>query len=242
MAMAEVLAKRRDRSAWGASRVAAGREAMRDDGRLIQRLRQGDSEALALIMDRFVGTVHALALGMLGSHADAEDVGQEVFLRLHRARGRLREDTPLRLWLCRTCINCCLDERRRQARGPVLPSDALLEALPARSGDPEEAAGRREFSAQVAGCLRRLPPRQRAVFVMKHAMGLTIKEIAEVLGCAPGTVKCHLARAVVALRDGLAPEWGPGAGEESGLGGTGVSPVSPGGPVGGKESTDEPLR
>jgi RNA polymerase sigma-70 factor (ECF subfamily) len=213
--MAETLLERRYDRNWKASGVASSRGAMLEDKCLLHKLRQGGGEALALAMDGFLGMVHSLALGMLGSDADAEDVCQEVFLRLHRASGRLREGTPLRLWLCRTCLNCCRDELRRQARRAALPSDALLDSLPSDSADPEEVAGEHEFFDRVAGCLRRLPPRQRAVFAMKHWTGLTIQEISKVLGCAPGTVKCHLSRAVVALWDAMSGEWGQVAGERS---------------------------
>jgi len=136
MGMAEVLAQRRARTAWDAPGAAGAREGPPEERYLLQRLRQGDGEALALIMDRWVGTVHALALGMLGSHADAEDVCQEVFLRLHRARGRVREDMPLRLWLGRTCVHCCLDARRARTRRRFTGSAAMTASGGSTSGLP----------------------------------------------------------------------------------------------------------
>ena len=166
---------------------------------LIRALAAGDGQALGRAMDLYLRAVYAVAHGMLGNHADAEDICQEVFLRLHQSARRLDPERPLRPWLYKTCVNCCLDELRRRAHRPRAGLEAL-ELRPTPVLGPEQVATERQFKEQVAACLLRLPPRQRAVFVLRHLGGMDTPEIARALGCAPGTVKSHLARALVSLR------------------------------------------
>ena len=173
---------------------------------LIRELKAGDDQALGRVMDLHLRGVYALALGMLGNHADAEDLCQEVFLRLHQGARRLDPERPLRPWLYKTCVNCCLDELRRRAHRPRAGWEDTLELRPAATPGPEQVAAERQFAEQVAACLWRLPPRQRAVFVLRHLGGMSTPEIAKALGCAPGTVKCHLSRALMSLRDMLPAE------------------------------------
>jgi len=173
---------------------------------LIRDLVAGEDQALARAMDLYLRRVYALALGMLGNHADAEDLCQEVFLRLHQSARRLKPEGSLRPWLYRTCVNCCLDELRRRAHRPAPGLAETLELRPAAAPGPDEVAAERQFADQVAACLARLPPRQRAVFVLRHFGGMTTPEIARALGCAPGTVKCHLSRALASVRERLAAE------------------------------------
>jgi RNA polymerase sigma-70 factor (ECF subfamily) len=177
-----------------------------DDRTLLLGIMQGDRAAFALAMERYSHMVYSLANGILGDQADAEDVSQEVFLRLYQATSRLRADGSLRHWLARTCVNCCWDELRRRTRRGRARGASVLELLPSASPDPDQVTLGREFADAVRACLLQLPPRQRAVFALKHFAGLTIKEIAQLLGCAPGTVKSHLSRAVGALRDAVPVE------------------------------------
>ena len=169
-------------------------------------LARGDGRAFATLMERYLNMVYSIACGMLGNHADAEDVCQEVFLRLHRRAATLTSHHSLRLWLYRTCLNCCLDELRRRSRRPVLSSGAGMELIESGVQGPEQLAANRGFDSQVISCLLQLPPRQRAVFTLRHFVGLTIAEISATLGCAPGTVKCHLSRSLAAIREML-PDW-----------------------------------
>jgi RNA polymerase sigma-70 factor (ECF subfamily) len=202
--MADRLSSQNEEGKKEGPATLSSRVAMPDDERtLLLGVRQGDRAAFALTMDRYTDMVYSLAYGILGDQADAEDVSQEVFLRLSKGAARLSADGSLRHWLCRTCVNCCLDELRRRARRRTLRGASLLESLPSASPDPGQVALGREFADAVAACLLKLPPRQRAVFALKHFAGLTINEIAKLLGCAPGTVKSHLSRAVVALRDAV---------------------------------------
>lgn len=171
---------------------------------LLRGIKRGDSQAFAVAMDRHIDMIYSLAYSMLGNPQDAEDACQEVFLRLHRAASRLRANSSLPSWLYRSCINYCVDESRRRSRQPVTSANQEPEAVQSELADPAQLAANREFKQYILDCLSRLSPRQRAIFALRHFLGLTIGEISEVLNCASGTVKSHLSRAIASLREILA--------------------------------------
>lgn len=137
--------------------------------------------------------------------AEAQDVAQEVFVRLLRAReaGTLPADWGP--WLSRVAVNACRDRRRgrwwRWWRERGLEVDVASLAGP--DGTPESAALRAELRGAVWRAFRALPARQREVFVLRHVEGCTTREVADALGLQPGSVKRHLFRAVHRLRGAL---------------------------------------
>jgi len=183
---------------WGWS----GRLVMRDPDGLLAALRRGDDGAFRQVAEAEIDGLYALALSVLGSREDAEDACQEVLLKLLRFAPRLSPGTPLRAWLRRVCLNHCLDQCRR--RRPIRRV-ALLESASLRdpSATPQQRAEEAELQSALWRALAQLPERQRAVFVLRHFGGCPLKEIAEQLQCAEGSVKAHLSRAVSKLRVSL---------------------------------------
>jgi len=173
---------------------------------LLRGIKRGDSQAFAVAMDYYMDMIYSLAYSMLGNPQDAEDACQEVFLRLHRAASRLRANSSLSSWLYRSCINYCVDESRRRSRRPVTSASKESAVAQSELDGPVQLAANEEWNRYVANCLLQLSPRQRAVFALRHFQGLTIREIAKVLDCAPGTVKSHLSRAIAGLKEMLT-EW-----------------------------------
>jgi RNA polymerase sigma-70 factor (ECF subfamily) len=155
--------------------------------------------------------LYRLALRLTRRSADAEDLVQETFARAFRRGSTFTPGTNLRAWLFRVLRNAFLDARRREARG--LPVDA--EADPDDSAGPEAAGDgwlrgdaelehlRGVVGEEIEEALGELPEHARTV-VLLDAEGLDEAEIAEVMGCAPGTVKSRLHRARTALRTRLA--------------------------------------
>jgi RNA polymerase sigma-70 factor (ECF subfamily) len=158
---------------------------------------------------------HADALYNLARHlardaADAEDLVQETYARAFRAMERFSPGTDLRAWLFRILRNAFLDTRRSQRRSP-LDLEADPESAAGRSA-PEDGAlrGDRELDrlrgivgAEIEAALHQLPEEARMV-VLLDLEGLPEGEIAEVMGCAVGTVKSRLSRSRAALRERLA--------------------------------------
>jgi RNA polymerase sigma-70 factor (ECF subfamily) len=152
-----------------------------------------------------------VALRLTRRPADAEDLVQETYARALRGAARFVPGTNRRAWLFRVLRNAFLDARRREARGPSFDPDGDpdREAGPATGGeewlrgDAELEHLRRLVGEEIDQALRALPEAMRLA-VLLDAEGFEEAEIAEVLDCAPGTVKSRLHRARVELRSRLA--------------------------------------
>jgi RNA polymerase sigma-70 factor (ECF subfamily) len=161
--------------------------------------------------------VYALALGHLGNVADAEDLCAETFCRLYEMATRLNPRTRLRPLLCRICLNLCYDHWRRQGRRPLRIEWGTQGEVSSEDGNPQVELRESVFEKLLLETARRLPEGQRKVFALCHLGGLTIGEAAQVLGCAEGTVRSHLHRALMKLRERLEEAgWGPSTEAEKG--------------------------
>jgi RNA polymerase sigma factor (sigma-70 family) len=145
---------------------------------------------------------------LLVDRDEAADVTHDVFLRVEKAERQARSPEDWSAWITRVTVNACHDRRRsawwRWWRRGGIPLDG--DATPAGGLTPEEESARNERHTRVWAALRRLPGRQREVFILRHVEGLATIEVADVLGIAPGSVKRHLFRAVHALRAALGDE------------------------------------
>ncbi len=180
----------------------------RGPGEVLAGLRRGDEDAFRQVARTELGGLYAIALGILGSRDDAEDACQEVLLRLHRVAHRLPPDTSLRAWMRRVCINWCLDEVRRRDRRGALVHSAEHAPPAALLADPEAAMEGSQFRQAIQRALLKLSLQQRAIFVLRHFLGCSIREIGQTLGRADGTVKAQLSRATRKLRE-LLRDWDP---------------------------------
>lgn len=175
------------------------------DDELVAAVARGDEAACREIMARHLPRMIALARRMMGNQADAEEVAQEVFLRVwtHAERwepGRARFST----WLHRVATNLCLD-RLRKNRGGTEDIDAIPEPASEEPG-PLRRLEQRELADRVEAALQALPERQRAAVVLSHYQGLTNIEAAETLGITIEAVESLLSRARRQLRMVLATE------------------------------------
>src|SRR5262245_12707291 len=190
------------------------------DRALVDELASGDPDerrrALGVLYDRHHDRVFNTAYRVLGSHADAADLTQEVFLQIaDRIRG-FRGDASLTSWIYRVTVNLAIDWRRRRGRRPAqsLPGeggDASLGATETRPRttappeDPADVAVREEQDRRVRRALERLSPKLRAVVVLRYFENLSYEELAEVLQTSIGTIKSRLNRAHAALEGLLGP-------------------------------------
>ena len=174
------------------------------DSDLVARAAAGDAAAFHAIVERHRAMVYRIAYQFAGNHHDAEDIAQDVFIKVYRSLDRFRFDAQLTSWLYRIVMNACIDHRRRQSPAGSAPfnADAELRMLntPEESPGPEDAAYGAQIGAALQADIARLPPGQRIVFTMRHHEGLKLSEIAEALGLAEGTVKRQLHAAVHRLR------------------------------------------
>jgi RNA polymerase sigma-70 factor (TIGR02960 family) len=189
---------------------------------LLARARAGDGEAFRELVGPYRRELHVHCYRMLGSVQDAEDVLQETLLAAWRGLDRFEERSSLRTWLYRIATNRCLNalragERRIQERSsrvvgelPELPEptrwaeptwlepypDALLDGLPDAAPGPDVRYERREsISLAFVAAMQSLPPRQRAVLVLRDVLGFRASEVADALGTSEDSVTSALKRA-----------------------------------------------
>jgi RNA polymerase sigma-70 factor (ECF subfamily) len=179
---------------------------------LIRRAQRGDRSAFDALVRLYDQEVLRLTLRMLRSEEEAQDLYQEVFLKVYRSLGRFRLEARFSTWLYRVVTNVCLDHLRQQKGRSELPARAggdgelgYAEALADdRPGlNPEQALRAQEISHRLEVALRQLSPRERMVFELKHCQGLKLRAIGELCGTSEEAAKNSLFRAVQKLREDL---------------------------------------
>jgi RNA polymerase sigma-70 factor (ECF subfamily) len=177
------------------------------DSDLVARAAAGDASAFHALVERHRAMVYRVAYQFAGNHHDAEDIAQDVFIKVYRSLDRFRYDAQLTSWLYRIVMNACIDHRRRHAPAGWAPftDDAEQKMLnaPEESPGPEDTTYGLQLGEVLEAEIARLPAGQRLVFTMRHHEGLKLCEIAEALGLAEGTVKRQLHAAVHRLRAAL---------------------------------------
>jgi RNA polymerase sigma-70 factor (ECF subfamily) len=183
------------------------------DRDLMLALARGDREALSPLMERHHRRLYRLALSYLRDPDEALEVVQETFVKAYIAAPRWNDRSEVGSWLTRIGINQAIDRyrrsrRRRRSEEPL--EDGAVDhdrRYSAPGASPERAVLGREVGERIAGALRALPERQRAVFVLRHYDDMSLEEIARTLDVSLGTVKSSLHRAIHRLRERLQGLW-----------------------------------
>ena len=180
--------------------LAAGREPARDPEHQPEAWQPPSWDE---VVRTHSGRVYRLAYRLTGNRADAEDLTQEVFVRVFRALDNYRPGT-FEGWLHRITTNLFLDGARRRARirFEALPEDA--ERVPGHERSPEQAFSDDNLDGDVQHALDELPPDFRAAVVLCDIEGLSYEEIAATLGIKLGTVRSRIHRGRTLLRQALA--------------------------------------
>jgi RNA polymerase sigma factor (sigma-70 family) len=173
------------------------------DAITLERARRGDMDACAAIYRKFGTPCFNLALRILGDRAAAEDVVQEVFLKMMNTLPGFRGDAPFGVWLKRMTANATIDTLRAGQRFADEDPEALFASMASRNVDAD-------LRVDAWTLLMRLPPRARAVVVLHELEGYTHKELSDLFGQSESYSKSILARALKKLGD--ADESGRNAG------------------------------
>lgn len=179
------------------SAVASGVEDA--DQPLIAAARQGDAAAFAGLVERHQEMAYRVAYLLLRDAHAAEDITQDAFMRAHRALESFRLGERFRPWFLRIVSNLAKNELRARARRARL-RDRATRWLPVHHDDVERVVVDRDRWAAVRQLLDDAPDADREVLLLRHVAELSEAEMAEVLDCAPGTVKSRLSRARARLR------------------------------------------
>ena len=164
------------------------------DGRVIEACQQGDRAAFQLLFETYKDRVFSIAVySSGGDRAVADDVTQQIFLKLFTAIRQFRGESEFTTWLYRLVVNACLDERRRRRR--LLPwGDTVATKNPSEKKPQEKQYARLEVAEAVRAAIGELKPKFRLPILLKYIEGLSYEEIATVMGCSKGTVASRLNR------------------------------------------------
>jgi len=192
-----------------------------EEATLVRRCLRGEAEAIHFLVERFQAEVFGLCVRLLNHRHDAEDVSQEVFLRVFRSLKGWDSSRPLRPWIMGITVNRCRTWLAQRARRPELV-DYLQETVSSPAADDSA-----ELLHEIRAALAELRVEYRTVFVLFHEQGQPYEEIAQVMDRPVGTIKTWLHRARLEILErlrsrGMVPE------EDSGRSTPGPMPESRG--------------
>jgi len=178
------------------------KEAYRKDVEMVKHALKGDRFAFGVLVRQYESLVAKTVVGMLGQTQEAEDVGQEVFIRFFRSMKQYKGDSALGTYLTRIAINLSLNALKKQKNKRTDGLENLEYRLKA-----EDNIGKRDTKEVVENALQQLEPEFRSVVVLRMIEGFTTKETAKILELPQGTVLSRLSRAQVKLKEILKKDY-----------------------------------
>ena len=191
------------------------------DEELVARAQEEDKDALDELFSRYLHKAYAIAYSMCsGDHEQAQDITQEAFLKAFRSIKKFRREASFSTWLYRIIANTYFDSSSHRKNWERIFSlwrwrkqkreskKDVLEELPdiRENKNPLNVLHGKQFEQDIKNALKLLPDKQRIVFQLKVFSEMSIREIAQIMGSAEGTVKSHLFRATLFLRNTLS-DW-----------------------------------
>lgn len=180
------------------------------DGSLARIVLDGDQSAFELLVRRYHTPLFNFICHFLGDYDMACDVLQQVFLRFYTSLPKLGTNEPFKAWLFQVARNCCVDELRRRHRYAIHFSQleiengdgelSVLSDIPDPGPLPEELLERRDLQVHLCQAIESLPPKFRAVVVLRYTSQLSFSEIGKTLSMPEATAKTYFHRAKVLLR------------------------------------------
>jgi RNA polymerase sigma-70 factor, ECF subfamily len=171
----------------------------------VQAARRGDPSAFESLVRGMQRPVYGLSLRLLGNEAEAAEVSQEAFLRAYQHLHKYDESRPFDLWVMAIARNLCMDLLRRRGKVRTEELEPMKEVLASGEASLEEGAIARQEHRSLEMALATLSADDREVLALYYVQKRTTKEIAQVLGCAPGTIMARLFRAREKLRKKMSP-------------------------------------
>lgn len=185
-----------------------GPAAAPDDSVLINLALTGNAECFGVLMDRHLAAVRRRIRGMTRCTSDADDIMQEVQLKIWRRLGSYRSEASFRTWMTRVAINEALQFYRKANRLPLVHDSTELTELTSPSESPLQACVRAELTERLKAAVERLPAKYKQVVVLHNLQELSLQETAQELQATTPAVKTQLFRAKAALSKALLRESG----------------------------------
>ena len=180
-----------------------GPAAAPDDCSLINLVLNGNAECFGVLMDRHLAAVRRRIRGMTRSVSDADDIMQEVQLKIWRGLGSFRSEASFRTWMTRVAINEALQFYRKANRVPLVHDRTELAELTSASESPLQACVRAELTGRLKAAVERLPVKLKQVVDLHNLQELSLQETAQELQATTPAVKTRLFRAKAALLKAL---------------------------------------
>jgi RNA polymerase sigma-70 factor (ECF subfamily) len=166
------------------------------DAELIERCLRSDDNAWEQIVSRYKRRVFHVSYKFTGRMADAEDLTQEIFLKVFKSLDKFNRDADFSTWLSSVARNYCIDRYRARRREREVVVDDLLafDLAPAASGNPHRALEESDRAAFLREGIRELPSKLREAVLARDLQGLSYQEMVIALDCPEGTVKSRINR------------------------------------------------
>lgn len=176
---------------------------------LIEKSKKGDINAFEKLIETYQKKVFNIAFGMLNNYDDANDVAQEVFIRIYKSIKNFKGESSFSTWLYRITTNACLDELRKRKNKNVvsIDEDILFEEgevtrqIVDDSPTPDIIAEQKELREIVNDAIAQLSEEHRTVIMLRELQGFSYEEISNIINCPQGTVKSRINRARSALKN-----------------------------------------
>ncbi|MBN1408885.1 MAG: sigma-70 family RNA polymerase sigma factor [Calditrichaceae bacterium] len=183
-----------------------------ENRQLIMRIKQGHKEAFRELVEIYKKPLYYYCFRLCRNHADAEDLSQEVFIKVYQKIEQFREEAKIQTWIYRIASNAFIDKKRRKvfviSETDSFDRDTQIDTEVMQSHESEITPDRKTESSiiqkHIDRAMQKLSDKEKTVFILKHYEGLAIKEIAAIFKTSDGTVKSHLFRAVQKLQSALA--------------------------------------
>ena len=166
--------------------------------KIVRRAQDGDNEAFEQLFKRFGRPLYGTIARIIGDKDSAEELLQDVFLKIYRKLSSFNRRSSFYTWAYRIAVNMTLNHlKSKQSRREALLEPAQWEAVPSTGGEDKDAVFLREATRAA---IQKVPPRQRAVLVMRIYDGLDYASVARTLGCSEGAAKANFHFAMQKLR------------------------------------------
>ena len=180
-----------------------------NDKDLIAQIQGGNTNAFRFLVNQHRKLVWHMVLRMVRQQEDAEDICQEVFIRVYKSISKYRGDSKLSTWVGAIAYNTCLDHVRKKGKELVVHTDQLVEFSAKESSPhtPSEVFQRDEVKSIVHGLVERLPLHYRTVITLFYLEEFSLQEIGEITGMQEGTIKSYLHRGRNLIHDAVVEQY-----------------------------------
>jgi RNA polymerase sigma-70 factor (ECF subfamily) len=182
-----------------------------DDQHYIRLVKEGDTNAFAVLVDRYKDMVFTLSLKMLKDREEAEEVSQDTFLKIYKSLSKFNGESKFSTWIYKVAFNTCLDRLKKNKRSqPVAAMDAFTEQEAISLTNVLDSIEERERKQVIQDCLHCLPGEDSFLLTLYYFEEQSLEEIANIIGINPNNVKIRLYRSrkklTALLKDRLEPE------------------------------------